>query len=204
MILKSIPRLSPAVFLDKDGTLIEDVPYNVDPSLIRFTEGAIAGLRLLQAARYLLIVVTNQSGVARGYFPQAALKGVEQEMRSQLAQAGISLQGFYSCPHHPDGVISPHNVLCNCRKPQPGLLYRAAKEHSITLKYSWMIGDILNDIEAGHKADCQTILIDNGNETEWQISPQRSPHFTVKNFYEAAQIILSHSRYPVMEKPHVL
>jgi D-glycero-D-manno-heptose 1,7-bisphosphate phosphatase len=150
MILKSIPKLIPAIFLDKDGTLIEDVPYNVDPQFVQFTEGAIAGLRLFQAAGYPLIIVSNQSGVARGYFPPTALAELEQHLRSRLASEGLYLQGFYSCPHHPEGVVQPYSVNCYCRKPQPGLLYQAADHH----------------IEAGRAAGCRTILIDNGNETE--------------------------------------
>jgi D-glycero-D-manno-heptose 1,7-bisphosphate phosphatase len=193
MILKSIPKSISAIFLDKDGTLIEDVPYNVDPQFIRFTEGAIAGLRLLQAADYSLIIVSNQSGVARGYFPPAALAELEHHLRSRLSDEGVFLQGFYCCLHHPDGTVQPYNVTCNCRKPQPGLLYQAAAQHKIQLGQSWMIGDILNDVEAGRAAGCRTILMDNGNETEWQLAPHRSPHYSVKNLYQAAQAILNAS-----------
>jgi D-glycero-D-manno-heptose 1,7-bisphosphate phosphatase len=98
------PRV--AVFLDKDGTLIEDVPYNVDPDLIRLTDGDLDGLRMLHAAGYLLIVVSNQSGVARGYFEESALGAVEARLRAMLGAAGVPLAGFYSCPHHPDGPVA--------------------------------------------------------------------------------------------------
>ena len=180
-----------AVFLDKDGTLIEDVPYNVDPQLIQLTLGAIEGLQLLDAAGYKLIVISNQSGVARGYFPESALVAVEERSRQMLADAGVPLTGFYYCPHHPDGVVLEYAIACDCRKPAPGLILRAAAEHNINLQKSWFIGDILNDVEAGRSAGCKAILIDNGNETEWESSPERTPHYIVTNLAAAAQVILS-------------
>ena len=178
-----------AVFLDKDGTLIEDVPYNVDPERIRLTSGAVEGLQLLHASGYQLIVITNQSGVARGYFPEAALVTVEARLGEMLAEFGVPLMGFYYCPHHPNGVVPALSIACDCRKPAPGLLLRAAAKRNIDLAQSWFIGDILNDVEAGRRAGCRTILIDNGNETEWQMSPQRSPHYKVADLAEAALII---------------
>ncbi len=178
-----------AVFLDKDGTLIEDVPYNVDPERIQLTRGAAEGLQLLHAAEYKLIVITNQSGIARGYFPEEALVAVEERSRQLLAEFGVPLAGFYYCPHHPNGVVPNYAIACSCRKPEPGLLLSAADESGIDLAQSWFIGDILNDVEAGRRAGCKTILIDNGNETEWQMSPQRLPHYVVADLAEAAQVI---------------
>ena len=178
-----------AVFLDKDGTLIEDVPYNVDPDLIQLTPGAVEGLQLLHASEYQLIVITNQSGVARGYFPEAALMTVEARLSQMLAEFGVPLMGFYYCPHHPNGVIPALSIACDCRKPAPGLLLRAAAERNVDLARSWFIGDILNDVEAGRRAGCRTILIDNGNETEWQMSPQRIPHYKVADLAEAARAV---------------
>jgi D,D-heptose 1,7-bisphosphate phosphatase len=180
-----------AIFLDKDGTLIENVPYNVNLDLIHFCSGAIPALQQLSAADYKLFVITNQSGVARGYFLETDLHPVEHHLQTQLAAAGVTLSGFYYCPHHPDGVSAPYATACNCRKPQPGLLHRAAAEHGIDLKQSWMIGDILHDVAAGRSAGCRTILIDNGNETEWQLSHQRLPHHLANDLSIAAQIILA-------------
>lgn len=184
----------PAVFLDKDGTLIENVPYSVDPEKMRLTRGAVAGLKLLHRANYALIVISNQSGVARGYFPETALIGVEEQLRSELAAVGVPLKDFYYCPHHPDGVIASYATACNCRKPQPGLLYTAAAEHAIDLAQSWFIGDILHDVEAGRAAGCRTILLDNGNETEWHLSPMRLPHHIVGDLQDAAHLILALDR----------
>jgi len=178
-----------AIFLDKDGTLVQDVPYNVDPGQIRLTVGALEAVRSLHLANYQLFIITNQSGVARGYFPESALVAVEQRLRELFQSVMTPLTGFYYCPHHPDGSVADYAISCNCRKPQPGLLYRAASEHQIDLKQSWVIGDILHDIEAGRQAGCRTILINNGNETEWQLSCSRLPHHTVSNLIEAANVI---------------
>lgn len=178
-----------AVFLDKDGTLIEDVPYNVNVDRIRLCEGALETLKRLHTANYKLFIITNQSGVARGFFPESALTEVENHLRQLLAAAGIPLAGFYYCPHHPEGTLPPYAVSCTCRKPQPGMLYRAASEHLIDLNQSWFIGDILNDIEAGRKAGCRTILINNGNETKWELNYRRTPHHIVNDLLEAARVI---------------
>jgi D-glycero-D-manno-heptose 1,7-bisphosphate phosphatase len=180
-----------AVFLDKDGTLIHNVPYNVDPDKIQLCDGAIEGLRSLHLANYKLFIITNQSGVARGYFLETALAAVEQRLRDLLASAGVPLAGFYYCPHHPKGTIAPYAIDCNCRKPQPGLLHQASRDFNIDLSQSWFIGDILHDVEAGRAAGCRTILIDNGNETEWQLSPQRLPHHLAADLQQAARVILA-------------
>lgn len=179
-----------AVLLDKDGTLIEDVPYNVDPALMRLTEGAVAALRVLHEAGYLLIVVSNQSGVARGYFDEQAIGPVEARLRELLDAAGVRLAGFYYCPHHPDGPVERYAVVCECRKPAPGLLLRAAREHRLDLARSWLVGDILHDVEAGRRAGCRTILLDVGNETEWDLTPARTPDFVAPTFADVARLIL--------------
>ncbi|MBD2460888.1 HAD family hydrolase [Oscillatoria sp. FACHB-1407] len=180
-----------AVFLDKDGTLIHNVPYNVDPDKIQLTEGAAIALQRLHAAQYDLIVITNQSGVARGYFPETALLGVEQRLHELFAAVGVPLMGFYYCPHHPQGTLPTYAFECDCRKPRPGLIYQAAQDHAIDLTQSWFIGDILHDVEAGRAAGCRTVLLDNGNETEWELSEARLPHHLVTDLAEAARLIVA-------------
>lgn len=181
--------LSKAVFLDKDGTLIKNVPYNVDPELIRLTDGALEALRLLQAGGYKLIVVSNQSGIARGLFDEEDLLPVETRLQRLLSAAYVSLDDFYYCPHHPAGVVPQYARQCSCRKPKPGMLFNAADDHQINLAESWLIGDILHDVEAGNLAGCKTILVDNGNETEWRLTDDRQPEFIVKNLFLAAYLI---------------
>jgi histidinol-phosphate phosphatase family protein len=178
-----------AVFLDKDGTLIEDIPYNVDPQKIRLAPGAVEGLSALHQSGYELIVVSNQSGVARGLFPERALGEVERSLRRQLAAFGVPLAGFYYCPHHPQGIVEDYTIACPCRKPEPGMLRRAASDLGINLANSWMVGDILDDIEAGRRAGCRTVLLDNGNETEWRPGRMRRPHHRAADLAEAARLI---------------
>ena len=185
---------TPAVFLDKDGTLVNDVPYNVEPAAIALAPGSAEGARLLHEAGYPLIVVSNQSGVARGFFAETALRRVEQRLRELLDEAGASLAGFYYCPHYPDAPESAYAVRCGCRKPEPGLMLRAAEDRDLDLARSWAIGDILNDVEAGHRAGARTILIDNGNETEWLLTPNRTPDYRVLNMAQAARIIVAADR----------
>ncbi|MDB4902366.1 MAG: hydrolase, HAD-superfamily, subfamily [Mucilaginibacter sp.] len=183
--------MNKAVFLDKDGTLIIDIPYNADPDKITLCNDCIKGLKRLQEKKYLLILITNQAGVAHGYFKEDALLLVEEKIRMMLNNYGIMLSGFYYCPHHPQGKIEPYAIDCDCRKPKPGLLLKAATELDIDLSASWMIGDILNDIEAGNSAGCKSILIDNGNETEWMMNEIRRPIAKVRNIDEAAEYIIS-------------
>ncbi len=186
-------RLTPAVFLDKDGTLIEDIPYNVDPARIQLLPGVAAGLARLQAAGFQLIVVSNQSGVARGRFPEEALGDVEGRLRLLLAESGVHLDGFYYCPHHPDGTVPRYAVGCACRKPAPGMLLQAARDHALDLRASWLIGDILDDVEAGRRAGCCTVLLQAGNETDWVLTPGRMPHYLASNVEHAVLAVLSGS-----------
>jgi D-glycero-D-manno-heptose 1,7-bisphosphate phosphatase len=178
-----------AIFIDKDGTLVENVPYNVFPGLLELTWQAGQGLQLFRQLGYALCVVSNQSGLAQGLFTETALDLLHRRLAQTLAQYGVVLDGFYYCPHSPDGVITRYAIPCTCRKPMPGMLYRAAREHGLDLAQSWMVGDILDDIEAGRRAGCRTVLIDNGNETEWKRSPLRTPHLTAPNLYTAAAMI---------------
>ena len=180
-----------AVFVDKDGTLIEDVPYNVDPTYIRFTPRAIEGLRLLTDRGFRLFVISNQPGIALGRYSEAALVTVERHIRDQLFGSDIRLEGFYYCPHLPHGAIRRYAIACACRKPQSGLLEQAARDHGLELTRSWMVGDILDDIEAGRRGRCRTILIDNGNETEWDLTGERCPEALARDLLSAAQIILA-------------
>lgn len=194
-----------AVFLDKDGTLVEDVPYNVDPRLVRLGPGALSGLARLRDAGYALFVVSNQSGVARGHFPEAALSGVERRLRELLGDARIELDGFAYCPHLP-GADGPLGIACVCRKPSPGLVLDLARAHGLDLAGSWFVGDILDDVECGHRAGCRTILLDNGHETEWRSGPDRVTDAVAADLDEAASIILGEmtrlpAPVPVVEAP---
>lgn len=183
-----------AVFLDKDGTLIIDLPYNVDPAHITWQEGVFEALRSLSAIGYLLVIVTNQSGVARGYFEEADLAALDAAMRAEMSKKGVQLDGFYYSPYHVEGVVKKYTLQSDCRKPGSGMLMKAAEELQIDLSASWMIGDTLSDVEAGKRANCKTILI---SDTALKIEnePQRPDHI-VRTIVEAANIITDLSSAP--------
>ncbi|MCI0704798.1 MAG: D-glycero-beta-D-manno-heptose 1,7-bisphosphate 7-phosphatase [Planctomycetia bacterium] len=152
-----------AVFLDRDGTLIEEVHYLAEPEQVRLIANAAQAVRKLNEAGVLVVVVTNQAGVARGYFPESHVFEVHEHLSALLAQRGARLDGYYYCPHHPEGV-NEYRCECDCRKPKPGLLQRAARELDIDLSQSWMIGDKVSDAEAGTAAGCRSILVRTGHE----------------------------------------
>jgi histidinol-phosphate phosphatase family protein len=177
-----------AVFLDKDGTLVENVPYNVDPAKLKLTPRAIEGLRLLQSEGFRLIVVTNQSGLARKLFDWSQLNRVHEALSTMLRAKGVQIDDFFVCPHAPPAsALEPG---CLCRKPLPGLIKQASLVYNIDLAQSWMVGDILHDVEAGHRAGCRSVLMDVGNETEWLMTPVRMPDVRARDLLEAARAIL--------------
>lgn len=143
-----------AVFLDRDGTLIREVGYLSDLADLELLPGATSALRRLGEAGYLRLVVTNQSGVARGYFPLRFVEATHRELRRRLREQGADIEGFYVCPHHPD-----FTGACECRKPKLGLVSAAAREWGADLASSWVVGDKLGDVELGRGAGCRTALV---------------------------------------------
>lgn len=152
-------------------------------------KNAAEALALLQQNDYLLIVVSNQAGIAKGYFNEKELMNANKHLASLLAAQDVFIDAFYYCPHHPDGTIATYAIKCDCRKPSPGMLLRAAQELQIDLADSWMIGDILDDVEAGHRAGCKSILYDVGNETEWVMDKYRQPDCKTDDLLKAAGTI---------------
>jgi len=183
-------RHARAVFLDKDGTLVDDIPYNVDPARITLLPGVGESLRRLQDAGFLLFVVSNQPGVALGRFPAAALTAVEARIDELLTGHGVVISAYAWCTHAPASVRSASTLACTCRKPRPGLILDTAGTHGVAPERSWMVGDILDDIEAGNRAGCRTILVDRGNETRWRAGKLRIPNAIVYQFADAAALIL--------------
>jgi D,D-heptose 1,7-bisphosphate phosphatase len=173
-----------AVFLDRDLTIIEDMEYSVDASKLKLLPGALEGLKRLREAGYLLVVVTNQSGIARGYFDEASLKAFNAEFVRWMAGKGIALSGTYYCPHYAEGSVPEYAVRCACRKPGPGLLLRAAKELNLDLHASWMIGDRPADIGAGRAAGTRAVRIGRSG------SDEPPADFDAADLLEAAEIIL--------------
>lgn len=173
------------IFLDKDGTLIPDIPYNVNPDLINLYPDASKALPLLYKMGYEFIIVTNQSGVAKGYFREEALEKVKLKMRKLFHKISVPLLDFYYCPHAEESF---DGLGCGCRKPQAGMLRRAALKHNLNLDSCWMVGDILNDVEAGNRASCRTVFLDRGNETfeGKEESEYRIPHLYLTSFLDLA------------------
>ena len=183
-----------AIFLDKDGTLVDDVPMNVDPARVRLARGALDALVRLHALEFRFAVISNQPGIARGLFAEEALQPVASRLRALLGAAGVPLDGFFYCPHHPDGTVARYRMSCDCRKPAPGLIHRAASLLGAELARSWLVGDILDDVEAGRRAGCRTVLLDAGGETEWVVTESRTPDFVARSFAEVAEGIIAADR----------
>jgi len=152
-----------AVFLDRDGVLLEDVDLLTDPRRIRILEGVPQTLQRLKQAGFELIVVTNQTVIARGLTTEQGVLEIHSQLEQLIEQAGgPQLDGFYFCPHHPNATLPAFRIDCDCRKPRPGLLLQAARERAIDLKASFMVGDRITDIIAGARAGCRTILVQTG------------------------------------------
>ncbi len=141
-----------AVFLDRDGTIARDVHYCSDPGDFEILPGVPAAIRSLNQHGFKVVVITNQSGLARGYFTPETLRRIHEKMASELAREGARIDAIYLCPHHPDEG-------CDCRKPKPAMLLRAARDMGLSLERSYMIGDDPKDVEAGNAAGCRTIRL---------------------------------------------
>ncbi|WP_376796341.1 D-glycero-alpha-D-manno-heptose-1,7-bisphosphate 7-phosphatase [Thermogemmatispora sp.] len=177
-----------AVFLDRDGTLVYPVPYPRRLQDLRLYENIGPGLRCLQALGYALVVITNQSGLARGYFSQDDLQRMHAYLYQELGRQGVYLDAIYYCPHHPEGVIPALAIQCGCRKPQPGLVLQAAADLGLDLARSWFVGDILDDVEAGNRAGCRTVLVDLGTEGPPTLDLRR-PTFVARDTRQALHLI---------------
>jgi D-glycero-D-manno-heptose 1,7-bisphosphate phosphatase len=179
-----------AVLLDRDGTLVDPSYYSSRPEQLHLYEDIGLELYRLQRMGFLLVVVTNQPGIAQGDFDEVMVLRMHNYLRDELAKWDVYLDGIYYCPHHPDGVVEPFAVHCICRKPQPGMLLRAARELDIDLSRSWCVGDTLDDIEAGNRAACRTILVGFGTEM-LPVRPLRDPTYVTGSTRQALQIIRS-------------
>lgn len=158
-----------AVFLDRDGTIIDDVGYIARPEDVRLLPHAAEGIRRFNGAGHLVVIVSNQSGVARGLFDEEAMMTVHRRVVEALEKEGCRIDGAYYCPflNGEDAKVEAYRRDSNLRKPEPGMLLLAAEDMGIDLGKSWMIGDALRDVEAGRRAGCQTILLSrNGCEAE--------------------------------------
>jgi D-glycero-D-manno-heptose 1,7-bisphosphate phosphatase len=183
----------PAVFFDRDGTLIREANYLADPERVVLLPGAAEGLKRLAAAGYWAVVVSNQSGVARGYFSEVDILKVNMRMRELLAEQGAQLDGIYYCPHHTEGKNEAYVKDCDCRKPRPGLVHKAQRDLDIDLARSWVVGDKASDIELAKQAGLRSILVLSGYgeaAREEADSTGQTPDFIAADLLEAAGHIL--------------
>lgn len=185
-----------AIFLDCDGTLIEDPGYINSPDQVKLLEGVTEALVELRAMGYKLIVVSNQSGVARGIVTEQVLGEIHNRLRQQLAEKGAHLDEIYYCPYHPEGVVRKYRKESDWRKPNPGMLLAAADELKIDLSQSWCIGDSSRDIEAGLRAGCKTILVNRLSlyKTSYDGPAEPTPDYKSVNMKEAVNIVKQYHR----------
>jgi D-glycero-D-manno-heptose 1,7-bisphosphate phosphatase len=155
-------NLRPAIFLDRDGVVIEDVHYLAAPNQVRFVPGSADAIAALNRAGWPVVIATNQAGVGRGFFTADSVHAVHQHLADQLAGYGARIEAFYFCPHHPAAEVPAYRTACACRKPGPGMLRQAASELGLDLARSWMIGDRESDLQAGAAAGARTILVRTG------------------------------------------
>ena len=184
--------MKPAVFLDRDGTLIEECGYLDRLDLIApfpYTSGA---LRRLRDAGYALVLVTNQAGVARGFFDEAFVRQSHRHLAALLAADGVTLDGYYYCPHHPDGTVPEYRRTCRCRKPGPGMVEQAVEELGLDVARSFVVGDKWLDVELARNAGARGILVRTGYGAGTEVTPPAGVpvHGIVDNLADAVDLIL--------------
>ena len=179
-----------ALFLDRDGVMNEETGYVHKIEGCRFIPGMFEALRLAQKAKYKLVIITNQAGIAKQKFKEEQYYQLMEWMKEQLAVQHIQIDGIYYCPHHPQALMGQYKQVCDCRKPQPGMILQAAQEMNIDLSKSFVIGDKTSDILAGKKAGCKTILVRTGYGGKDEVS-LAEPEFTADDLLAAVKIILN-------------
>ena len=187
----------PAVFLDRDGTINEQMGYINHTCRFQLLPGAANAIKKLNDAGIPVVVISNQSGLARGYFPEELLVAVHEKMNRQLAEVGAHVDGIYYCPHHPEAKEERFRTACNCRKPKPGLVLQASEEMGLDPKRSYMVGDRWSDIKTAANCGATSILVRTGygRGDEQYIGPHQEiqPDFKADDLSGAVDWILSHS-----------
>jgi len=183
-----------AVFIDRDGTISEEVGYLNNIDRLKLIKGTSHAIKLLNKKGLKAIVVTNQAGVARGYFPESLVQKAHDRLREMLRHEGAALDGIYYCPHHPTAGESEYTMMCDCRKPGTGLLDKAADDLAIDLSRSYVVGDKWSDIELAHRAGARAVLVRTGFATDdpGNVRPEhvRDPDLTAHDLGEAAEWIV--------------
>lgn len=179
------PQIKKVVFLDRDGTIIKNIPYLADPLKIKIKKEVIPGLQKLQKAGYHLIIITNQSGIGRGLIKPREFLAVQNKLYSLFAEHNIFFNDFFYCPHHPTEGKSKYKKDCNCRKPKSGMLLQALKKYQLNPKNCYFIGDSIVDILAGKKAGIPSILIINPENKDKEVVIPQQKTLKAKTILEA-------------------
>jgi D-glycero-D-manno-heptose 1,7-bisphosphate phosphatase len=182
----------PAVFLDRDGTMIEDVGYLDHLNRVSFFPWTVDAVRALNRAGFALVVVTNQSGVARGFFSESFVDATHRHMSERLRDGGARIDAYYYCPHHPGGSVAPYVRDCDCRKPAAGLVERASRELRLDPARSFVVGDRQGDIELARAVGAKGVLVRTRPETDPEMHEMVAPDAIVDNLAAAASWILTH------------
>lgn len=185
--------MASAVFWDRDGTLIADPGYLSDPDQVALLPGAAEAIRKLSAAGLQNIVVSNQSGIARGLFDESALEKIHERLRELLGESGAQLDAIYYCPYlpGPEAVVEKYRLDSDLRKPRPGMLIQAAREQALSLAECWMIGNSLSDVQAGRAAGCRTIFL---RPSTGDVARDNAIDFFADSLLDAADIVLRHAQ----------
>jgi D-glycero-D-manno-heptose 1,7-bisphosphate phosphatase len=188
----------PAVFIDRDGTISEEVGYINHPSRFRVFPYAARAIKLLNDQGWLAIIITNQAGVARGYFSESMIETVHDNLRKELSDEGARVDAIYYCAHHPTVGEPPYRQECDCRKPKPGLITRATKDLDVALEQSWMIGDRYGDVELARNAGVRSAFVLSGyGRGEWENQRtlwEHQPDLVAENLLAAVESILRSER----------
>jgi D-glycero-D-manno-heptose 1,7-bisphosphate phosphatase len=187
--------LRPALFIDRDGTLTEEVGYVNHPKRLRLLPRSAQAIRRLNESGIAAVVVTNQAGVARGYFSEEVLAAVNTVLVARLKEEGAYLDGIYVCIHHPTEGVPPYRVVCDCRKPKPGLLQRAAADHGLDLSRSTLVGDKPSDLVAARAVGAGGVLVLTGYGLgEWEYRRQRfgvAPDHVAEDLFDAVEWVIA-------------
>lgn len=178
-----------AVFMDRDGTINEEVGYLSRVEELKLIPGAAQAIRLLNEEGIKTVVVTNQSGVARGFFSEECVRIINSSLNDMLRREGALIDRFYYCPHHPTAGNEPYKRVCDCRKPEPGMLLQAARELDIDLAASYVVGDMLKDLEAGRRVGAKGILVRTGYGNNVVVTDK--PVYIAEDLLDAVKWILN-------------
>jgi D-glycero-D-manno-heptose 1,7-bisphosphate phosphatase len=185
--------MKPAVFLDRDGTILDELGYLTPSSTVVIYPWSADAIRLLKRAGYTVVMITNQGGIGLGLYDHDFVNATHERLTQQFAEAGAHIDAWYYCPHHPEAVVEEYRVKCGCRKPAPGMLHDAASDLDLDLSKSWVVGDQWRDVQLAHVAGCRSVLLRTGHgalqEAAWpqDVAP---PTATCDNLIAAVSVIL--------------